>query len=226
MAGVYLQELIIEATPAAKDQDHFEVVCFTNPHVPERMRSLAEDGGRRYAAAVRASAQLVAGTGATHLVIPCNTAHARLREIQHGVAVPILDMIALGMRSLVDAHGRGRRVGLLATVGTLDERVYQSAAADAVAQWVVPEPADQDRVSRAILAIKLGNAASVSSGLTDVARALAVRGAEVIIVGCTELSMCYDALEAAGVPLVDPLRVVARHLVELGQAAAGTSAGE
>ena len=47
MAGVYLQELIIEATPASRDQDHLEVVCFTNPHVPERMRSLAEDGGQR-----------------------------------------------------------------------------------------------------------------------------------------------------------------------------------
>ncbi|HSK08278.1 MAG TPA: hypothetical protein VK911_01780 [Vicinamibacterales bacterium] len=39
MAGVYLQQLIIEATAAAGDQDHVRVVCFPNPHGPERMQS-------------------------------------------------------------------------------------------------------------------------------------------------------------------------------------------
>ncbi len=46
MAGVLLQKLIIEATPAEQDQDHLEVICFTNPHVPDRTRSLQEDDGK------------------------------------------------------------------------------------------------------------------------------------------------------------------------------------
>lgn len=216
MAGVYLQQLVIEATPAARDQDHFEVVCFTNPHVPERMRSLAEDGGRRYADAVRASAQLVARAGATHIVIPCNTAHARLPEIQRGVDVPILDMISLGIAEMVSAHGRGRRVGLLATTGTIGEQVYPRAAGDAVAEWILPAPDDQAVVSSAILAVKVGRLQAILDDVTGVCRRLADRGAEVVVVGCTELSMCYDGLGGAPVPLVDPLRVVARRLVELG----------
>jgi aspartate/glutamate racemase len=52
--------------------------------------------------------------------------------------------------------------------------------------------------------------------LLDVAQMLVRRGAAVVLVGCTELSMCLDALRPAGVPLVDPLRVVARRLVEIG----------
>ena len=216
MAGVYLQQLIIEATPAARDQDHLEVVCFTNPHVPERMRSLAEDGGRRYAEAVRASAQLVAGAGATCIAIPCNTAHARLREIQEGVEVPILDMIALGLDALEAAHGRGRRVGLLATIGTLRQQVYEGRAGGRVAAWVLPEPGDQQRVAEAILAVKVGRIAEAAPILVPVVERLRDRGADVVIVGCTELSMCHGALGEAGVPLVDPLRVMARHLVVLG----------
>ena len=92
------------------------------------MRSLAEDGGRRYAAAVRASAQLLTRAGVTHIVIPCNTAHARLARIQEGVEAPILDMIGIGLDALAAEHGIGRRVGLLATVGTINERVYQRAS--------------------------------------------------------------------------------------------------
>ncbi len=218
LAGVYLQQLLIEATPAAKDQDHFQVICFTNPHVPERMRSLAEDGGRRYADAVRATALRLAAAGATHIVIPCNTAHARLAEIQRGVGVPIVDMVGLAVRELLQRHGGGHRVGLLVTVGTRNERVYERAVPDAPITWMLPDDDDQRRVSEAILAIKVNEGRRAAGSLLDVARALAGRGADIIMVGCTELSMCLDALEPAGLPLVDPLRLVARHLVDIGLA--------
>ncbi len=216
LAGVYLQQLVIEATPAARDQDHFQVVCFTNPHVPERMRSLVEDGGRRYADSVRATALLLAAAGATHIVIPCNTAHARLPEIQRGVDVPIVNMVELAVRDLLRRHGGGRRVGLLATIGTRNERVYEKAVPDAPIEWLVPEDDDQRRVSDAILAVKVNEGGRVAGALLDVARTLVRKGADVLMVGCTELSMCLDALEPAGVPLVDPLRIVARHLVDIG----------
>ena len=217
MAGVYLQQLIVEATPAERDQDHLEVVCFTNPHVPERMRSLAKDDGRRYAEAVRAAAAVVARAGASCIAIPCNTAHARLREIQEGIDVPILDMISLGLDALVAAHGAGRRVGLLATIGALEERVYQGRAGERVAAWVLPGSAGQRCVADAILAVKRGRIGEAAPALLPVIERLRDDGAEAIVVGCTELSMCYDALEAAaGVPLVDPLRALAKHLVELG----------
>lgn len=216
LAGVYLQQLLIEATPAQRDQDHFQVVCFTNPHVPERMRSLAEDGGRRYADSVRATALLLAAAGATHIVIPCNTAHARLPEIQRGVDVPIVNMVELAVRDLLRRHEGARRVGLLATVGTRNERVYEKAVPDAPLEWMVPDDADQRRVSEAILAIKVNEAGRVAGDLLDVARTLARKGADILMVGCTELSMCLDAMAPAGVPLVDPLRIVARHLVDIG----------
>jgi aspartate racemase len=218
MAGVYVQQLIIEATPAEKDQDHFQVVCFTNPHVPERMRSLAEDGGRRYADAVRASAQLLVDAGATHLLIPCNTAHARLAQIRQGIDVPFVNMIDLGMRRLVADHGTTAPVGLLATVGTINEQVYQKALPHEHLTWVLPEPADQRRVSEAILAIKVGRQAEIVGDLLEVCHTLIGRGAGVILVACTELSMCVEALRGVGVPLVDPLRAAAAHLVELGLA--------
>jgi len=217
MAGVYLQQLIIEATPARRDQDHFQVVCFTNPHVPERMRSLAEDSGRRYVESVRASAQLLVGAGVSHIVIPCNTAHARLAEIRVGVDVPIVNMVELALRALIDAYGRRHRVGLLATVGTIEQRVYQDGLAGADLEWVLPDDAGQRRVSEAILAVKVNETRRVEGDVLDVGRTLVQRGAGVILVGCTELSLCLDALRPAGVPLVDPLRIVARHVVDIGR---------
>ncbi len=216
MAGVYLQQLLIEATPAERDQDHFQVVCFTNPHVPERMRSLAEDGGRRYADAVRATVLRLASAGATHVVIPCNTAHARLADIRRGVPVPIVDMVTLAVQELRRRHPGVRRVGLLATVGTRNEQVYERNPAGEGLEWILPDPESQRRVSDAILAVKVNESRRVAGDLLGASRALVARGAEALMVGCTELSMCLDAIAPAGVPLVDPLRVVAAHLVGIG----------
>ena len=216
LAGVYLQQLIIEATPVLRDQDHFQVVCFTNPHVPDRMRSLADDGGRRYAEAVRASARLLVAAGVSHIAIPCNTAHARLAEIRLGVDVPIVNMVELALQAVVGEHGRGQRVGLLATTGTLEQRVYQDGLPGVALDWILPDEADQRRVSEAILAVKVNQGSRVADDLLGVARAVVARGARVILVGCTELSMCLGALSPAGVPLVDPMRILARRLVEIG----------
>src|SRR3989344_2637505 len=77
MAGVALQKLIIEYTPASKDQDHIQVLCFTNPHIPDRTKSLKEDGGAKFLAAVAASTQVLEKAGVHCIVIPCNTSHAR-----------------------------------------------------------------------------------------------------------------------------------------------------
>ena len=71
-------------------------------------------------------------------------------------------------------------------------------------------------VSAAILAVKVNEGPRVANDLLGVASRLVQRGAGVILVGCTELSMCLDALRPAGVPLVDPMRVLARHLVATG----------
>jgi aspartate racemase len=120
------------------------------------------------------------------------------------------------MVPMVAEHGQGQRVGLLATIGTIEQRVYQDGLPGAAVGWVLPDDGDQRRVSEAILAVKVNEGPRVGPALLAVTRTLVERGARVILVGCTELSMCLDALRPAGVPLVDPMRTLARHLVEIG----------
>jgi aspartate racemase len=132
------------------------------------------------------------------------------------VDVPIVNMVELALHALVGEHGHGQRVGLLATIGTINQRVYQDGLPGAAFEWVLPDDGDQRRVSEAILAVKVNQGARVGADLLGVTRTLVERGARVVLVGCTELSMCLDALRPAGVPLVDPMRILAGHLVDIG----------
>ena len=65
-----------------KDQDHIQVVCFTNPKIPDRTNSLLKDGGKDYVKEVSKSLKVLAEAGANFLAIPCNTAHAGLNKFK------------------------------------------------------------------------------------------------------------------------------------------------
>jgi aspartate/glutamate racemase len=68
-------------------------------------------------------------------------------------------------------------------------------------------------VMEIVYAIKAGRQTEQLPRLTALARHLTGRGAGGILLGCTELSLCHDELAARGLRLVDPLRVLAGHLV-------------
>src|SRR5688572_18739627 len=94
-AGVLLQKLIIDATPAKTDQDHLEVVCFTNPHIPDRTAAFFEGKDLDWVEAIIESGKLLISAGATLLALPCNTAHMHIDKIQKALSVPLLDSIRL-----------------------------------------------------------------------------------------------------------------------------------
>ena len=63
------------------------------------------------------------------LVVACNTAAAAgLDELADELPVPVVDVIAPGVRSLVAATRSGR-VGVIGTVGTIGSGAYQAAVA-------------------------------------------------------------------------------------------------
>ena len=63
--------------------------------------------------------------GLIYLAIPCNTAHSFFDQIASGTELPIINMIE---ETAARAASRGaKRVGILATTGTISTDVYQSA---------------------------------------------------------------------------------------------------
>ncbi len=217
LAGVELQRYIIEATPAKKDQDHLEVVCYTASQVPDRSASLAADGGKAYLRAVVEAAQLLVKAGVSVMAIPCNTAHSRLPEIQAEVAVPIVNMVQLAVERLLrDYHGMS--VGLLATDGTIASRVYEKTIPHSGIRWVLPRRDEQKAVMETIYSIKAKGIDSTSLyHLKRITRNLIEEGVGVLVAGCTELSLVTNKIQEEGKPVVDPMRVLAEALVEIGR---------
>jgi aspartate racemase len=209
MAGVLLQRLIIEHTPAKCDQDHIQVVCFTNPKIPDRTESLARDGGASYLLSVIESLSLLENAGCDSALIPCNTAHARMREIAASTSLHILDMVHLAVGELTALNIK--KVGLLATDGTLDSAIYQRNTAF---EWIVPDGEDQKSVMELIYAIKAGDRDHAEEKIDSLLSHLFQKGAEVVVFGCTELSLFFEKF-AKQYKIIDPLGILARESVRV-----------
>ncbi len=210
LAGVELQRLIVEATPAQRDQDHLEVVCYTAPFIPDRTDSLKQDGGSQFVTGVVQACRTLVLAQVDTIVMACHTAHARLAVIQQQVPVPLFDMVQSTADHL-QAHYPQQRIVLLATEGTITSGVYSDILG---IDWIVPSPAEQSTLMDIIYTIKAGRPDWNRNVLVSLLRSLQDQGGSAFLLGCTELSLYYDFLVEQGFSVIDPLRIAAQQIVD------------
>lgn len=213
-AGIEFHRLLVEATPAMRDQDHLEVLCYTRPGIPDRTESLRADGGARFVRAVIDVATVLVRAEVDLLVMPCITAHARLADIALDVSVPFVDIVRITALEIAQNYRKVRRIGVLATDGTIGEKIFDHALRAHDIETINLDSEHQRLLMRTIYAVKAGRRdSSVSKTLRALMGALYERGAEAFVLACSELSLFYDDLAITRVPVIDPLRIAANHIV-------------
>lgn len=213
-ATARLFQLLIEATPATRDQDHLRILVDNNAKIPDRTAAILGQGADALPY-LEASARTLETAGADFLVIPCNAAHFWLGDLRQRVGVPIFDMVAETAAAVREHSPALERVGLLSTSAALRVRLYQEALSHADIAVLETTREEQAGIATIISAIKAGDRA-VGPGLVRIGRNLLDRGAQGLILGCTELSLVAEMHEL-GCPLFDPLAIVARRAVEIAK---------
>jgi aspartate racemase len=212
---------IVRNTPASRDQDHIKILVEQNPQIPDRTESLIGDGADPTVSLYATCKKLEDG-GADIIAIPCNTAHAFVERIQPYLGIPIVNMLTVTVHYLRETFPGLRDVGVLATSGTVESGVYKMALESQGLCQLTPEPALQARVMVAIYG-KTGVKAGFTTGqckedITAAVEGLIAQGAEVIILGCTELPILlsggrYTGTNGMQVQLVDPTEVLAKRCI-------------
>jgi aspartate racemase len=206
--------LITRETPARRDQEHIPVITFNNSLIPPRVAAMSGAGESPVPEMIR-TARLLEQAGARLLVMPCNLAHYFIREVQSEVRIPILNMIEETVKFVVSKYPSFRTAGLLASTPTIEYKLYEDSFARYQRTLITPPSHEQEaKVMEAIYGqggIKSGHREAPRRLLMDAAQKLIERGAELIIAGCTEISLVLDA--DLSCPLIDPLEIIARVVV-------------
>ncbi len=212
-ATVDMMRRVIEATPARDDVDHIRMIVDNNPKIPSRIKAIIEGGGEDPAPCMMEMARKLAAWGADFLAIPCNTAHYYYKEVRSAVDIPVLNMIQLTTDAIVEGNPSLETVGLLASTAVGMTGLYKKRFEAEGVSVIYPSPERQDRLMTAIRTIKTGRCGNEEkNALRSAAGELVKRDAGALIVGCTELSIIFNAVDVE-VRLYDSAQVLAECIV-------------
>jgi len=212
-AAIDLQAKVLAATPASADFDHLPVVVWNVPQVPDRVAAVLGAGPSPLPAMVEGARALEAA-GCEAFAVACNTAHHWAGELGASVRIPLLHIADAAIAAMARRPVPPMRVGILATRGTLAAAFYGERLARRGFQWMAPTEDEQSGlVDAAIARVKAGDAAGARAPFEAAAKALADRGADLILLACTELPIAAEGA-ACPVPLLDASRALAEALVD------------
>lgn len=178
---------VLDRTEAECDQEHLPTLILSDTEMPDRTEAILGGTGEKVYQRLLEDARLLEREGCTAIAIPCNTSHYFVDELQKELTVPIIHMVRETCKVL---KARGcKRVGILATDGTVRTHTYQKECAALGFEGVTPDEATQKLVMSVIYdEIKKGEKGSREK-FAAIDRALRAMGCDAAILGCTELSV-------------------------------------
>lgn len=203
---------IIDRTQAEKDQEHLQVLIWSDAKIPDRTAGIlaGPEAAEQVYQALLDGARLLERAGCTVLAIPCNTSHYFADRLQAQLKIPLIHMIRETVAA-IQAMGK-KTVGILATDGTVRTGIYQKElTAAGLTPVTLPEELQGVVMSIIYDEIKRGETGSREK-FGEVDAWLRQAGCDCAILGCTELSV-YRALHSLPPYYMDAMEVLAEQAI-------------
>jgi aspartate racemase len=216
-ATIDLFTKIVKGPKAKKDQDHLRIMIDNNPKIPDRTLAIQRKGPNPLTQLIR-SAKLLENAGADFIVIPCVTAHHFFEPLQKRVKIPFLHLVEETVKYIQTRLKGIRKIGLIATTGTIQTGLFQKAFSNHVIELILPTPEVQKKwVMEAIYGKKgikvIGPSENSKRLIHKASESLIKQGAQAIIAGCTEIPLVLKEGDLS-VPVIDPISILANAAVK------------
>jgi aspartate racemase len=198
-------------------QKHVPVIAYSVPQMPERPPAIVGSGASPLPQMLDGIRSLKRA-GATTIAIACNTAHHWYEALAAQGGLPILHIADAACAALGEAAPR--RVGLIATDGTIAAGFYQSRLQARGIECLLCDGGDQRMlVLPAIEHVKRNELGEAHELAARTVQHLRGRGAQTIIMGCTEIPLALEFQPTAlAAHCIDATRTLARACVAWWQA--------
>ena len=215
-ASVDMFSKIITSNPVTKDQEQLRIIVYCNSKIPPRSQATLSRGEDPRPELIR-SAELLEASGAGLVVIACNAAHFFHTDIQKSVSIPVLHIMREVAGEIQHSAEQFKTVGLLAGTTTVKTGLYDEVLEEIGVRVLSPDmDEEQERVNSSIYEIKKGNK-GVKQILVDIAEKMAAKGAQAIILGCTEVPLVIRDGDLS-VPVIDATQVLADAAIRMAKA--------
>lgn len=207
----------------SRDQEHLFWILVNATAILDRTRSLFGQDVDCTPYYVKYS-QILQDAGADFIVTTCNTAHAFHDPVQKKISIPWINLIEVTADYIHKTFPKKRKIGLLATNGTLQFQLYKNTLSKIGLECLYPEVDSDIRklVMASIYDRKFGVKATGSKvskqaikGFQAAARWLEEQGAELLIAGCSEIPVGLKYVSQLNIIWIDPLDILAEITLNL-----------
>lgn len=215
IATAYFYELMIKMTDAKVDQEHIEMLIYSKPTIPDRTEYILGKSTENPVYPMVEIGRMLVGMGAENIAIPCITAHYFHDILSEEIKAPIIHAIK-ETASYLKAAGI-RQVGIMATEGTIHSGMFQQEMIKYGIHMILPSVESQQAITDLIYKNVKANKPVDYHKFDRAAGQLKQAGAEVIILGCTELSLIKRDFNI-GPGFIDAMEVLAMRSIILSEA--------
>ena len=169
------------------------------------------------AALLTDAANRLEAAGADILLITANTKHKYAGDVSRSVNIPLIHIAEVTGEAVVSRNIT--KVGLLGTLPTMEEDFYIKILQEKFGlEVLIPDREQRQAIDRVIFdeLVKGEFLDGSRQEFLEMIRSLAERGAEGIILGCTEIPLLIKQ-EDSSLPLFNTLELHAARAVELAQ---------
>ena len=210
IATSHFMELVIRMTQAEVDQEHLDMIIYHTPSIPDRSSFIMNPSLPSPLDPMIRLGKKLSEQNVGCIAIPCVTAHFFHEKLSSEISAPIIHAVEETAAHLKAAGIK--TAGIMATTGTVTSGLFQKRLEQMGVESVSPSEDRQKDVMHLIFDCIKANRSADMERFYLVEEELRDKGAEVIILGCTELSLIKRDHDI-GPGFLDALEVLAQRSV-------------
>lgn len=208
--------LINHRVKIARDQDYLNYILVNDAQVPDRTAYIKDHSKPNFFYDLKDDVEGQDKLGTDFLVMPCNTAHYFYDDLAALTDKPFLHMMRIAVHNFVDNYPDEKKIGLIATEGSIYDHLYADEIQKVGRTVELGGPEIQPMVNELIYSdIK-------EKGIVDhnlyhkILKTMHDKyGCNVILLGCTELSLAQEKAPDHPYNVIDPQSIIADVSIEV-----------
>lgn len=209
-------KLINHRVKISQDQDYLNYLLVNDAQIPDRTAFILDHSKPNFFDDLKEDVLAQANLKPDFFVMPCNTAHYFYDELAHLINIPFLNMIQIASHKFVEEVPNESKIGLIATEGSIYDHLYEDELHKLGKKVEFGGPEIQPMVNDLIYR-NIKEKGKIDSKLYhNILKKMHDNyGCNVVLLGCTELSLAQEKTPDHPYQIIDPQLIMADITIEL-----------
>lgn len=199
-----------------KDQDYLNYILVNDAQIPDRTAYIKDHTQPNFFYDLKDDVEKQALLKPDFFVMPCNTAHYFYDDLAKLTDIPFLHMMRIAVHQFIEKYPKEKKIGLIATEGSIYDHLYADEIQHVGREVELGGDEIQPMVTELIYSnIKEKGQVDAKLYHQILKKMHDEYGCNVILLGCTELSLAQEKAPDHPYHVIDPQSIMADVSIEL-----------